>query len=341
MEDPAVFGSQIFNPNSYSSGFIITRTQAGAWATMGAALQTGRSAGEAEAAGLNKRIAEYYDRAAEEWESEQGDHWHIGFYDPGEVSTVADQRAARARTVEEALRFAGISDDPERRPKNILDVGCGIGGSSRYLVKRYGAKCTAFTISPKEVERAKALTAAEGLADKVSYLVADAHQQPFPDGEFDLVWSMSSAELMVDKRKFVSEMARVAAPGGTIVIVTWCHRDLLPSEASLRPEDLDLLKRIGNIHCAPVWCSAADFVKIAESLLLEDIESADWSENVAPLWAAITRTRYTWQGLTSVARRGWTGIKHAYATALMIEAHNKGLLKCCIITCQKPRTTSQ
>ncbi|MQM10312.1 hypothetical protein Taro_043199 [Colocasia esculenta] len=57
-------------------------------------------------------------------------------------------------------------------------------------------------------------------ASRVSYLVADAHQQPFPDGQFDLVWSMSSAELMEDKRKFVSELARVAAPGGTIVIVT-------------------------------------------------------------------------------------------------------------------------
>ncbi|MQL94328.1 hypothetical protein Taro_026983 [Colocasia esculenta] len=308
---------------------------------MGAALQTGRSAGGAEAAWPNKRIAEYYDRAAEEWESERGDHLHMGFYDPGVVSSVADHRAAQARTVEEALRFAGISDDPQRRPKNILDVGCGIGGSSRYLVKRYGAKCTAFTLSPNEVERAKALTAAEGLADKVSYLVADAHQQPFPDGQFDLVWSMSSAELMEDKRKFVSELARVAAPGGTIVMVTWCHRDLLPSEASLRPEELDLLKRIGSAYCAPVWCSAADYVKIAESLLLEDIKSADWSENVAPLWAAITRNMYTWQGLTSLARRGWTGIRNAYVTSLMIEANNKGLVKCFIITCRKPRTTSQ
>ncbi|MQM16759.1 hypothetical protein Taro_049722, partial [Colocasia esculenta] len=209
-----------------------------------------------------------------------GDHLHVSFYDPGVVSTMADHRAGQVRTVEEALRFAGISDDPQRRPKNILDVGCGIGGSSRYLVKRYGAKCTAFTISPKEVERAKALTAAEGLADKVSYLVADAHQQPFPDGQFDLVWSMSSAEFMEDKRTFVSELAR-------------------------------------------------------------DIELADWSENVAPMWAATTRNRYTWQGLTSVARRGWTGIKHAYVTSLMVEANNKGLVKFIIITCRKPRTTSQ
>jgi len=31
--------------------------------------------------------------------------------------------------------------------------------------------------------------------------VADALEQPFPDGQFDLVWSMESGEHMPDKRK--------------------------------------------------------------------------------------------------------------------------------------------
>ena len=35
--------------------------------------------------------------------------------------------------------------------------------------------------------------------------------------------------------QFVSELARVAAPGGTIIIVTWCHRNLAPSKKSLKP----------------------------------------------------------------------------------------------------------
>lgn len=43
-----------------------------------------------------------------------------------------------------------------------------------------------------------------------------------PSGEFDLAWSMESGEHMPDKRKFVHELARVVAPGGRIIIVTWC-----------------------------------------------------------------------------------------------------------------------
>lgn len=50
----------------------------------------------------------------------------------------------------------------------MVDVGCGIGGSSRYLAKKYGATCQGITLSPIQAQRAQALAAAEGLADKVN-----------------------------------------------------------------------------------------------------------------------------------------------------------------------------
>lgn len=125
------------------------------------------------------------------------------------------------------------ADDPEKTPKTIVDVGCGIGGSSRYLAKKYGAQCTGITLSPVQAERGNALAAAQGLSDQVptaaappltslancyngrltspslpprlteqvTLQVADALEQPFPDGQFDLVWSMESGEHMPDKRK--------------------------------------------------------------------------------------------------------------------------------------------
>lgn len=39
---------------------------------------------------------------------------------------------------------------------------------------------------------------------QVSFQVADALNQPFPDGQFDLVWSMESGEHMPDKTKVLS-----------------------------------------------------------------------------------------------------------------------------------------
>lgn len=60
-----------------------------------------------------------------------------------------------------------FSEEPGKWPKSVVDVGCGIGGSSRYLAKKFGARCVGITLSPVQAERANALAAAQGLADKV------------------------------------------------------------------------------------------------------------------------------------------------------------------------------
>ncbi|KAJ8555184.1 hypothetical protein K7X08_012680 [Anisodus acutangulus] len=253
---------------------------------------------------LKKGIAELYDDSSGIWEDIWGDHMH--------------------------------HEDSAKKPTSIVDVGCGIGGSSRYLAKKYGATAKGITLSPVQAQRAQALADAQGLGDKVSFQVADALNQPFPDGKFDLVWSMESGEHMPNKEKFVGELARVAAPGGTIILVTWCHRDLLPSEESLLPEEKELLNKICKAFYLPAWCSTADYVKLLQSNSLQDIKAADWSENVAPFWPAVIKSALTWKGFTSVIRSGWKTIKAALAMPLMIEGYKKGLIKFAIITCQKP-----
>lgn len=286
--------------------------------------------------GLKEGIAGLYDESSGLWESIWGDHMHHGFYESGEAASMADHRRAQIRMIEEALAFAAVPDDPEKKPKTVVDVGCGIGGSSRYLAKKYGAQCKGITLSPVQAERGNALAAAQGLSDQVSLQVADALEQPFPDGQFDLVWSMESGEHMPDKSKFVSELARVAAPGGTIIIVTWCHRNLEPSETSLKPDELNLLKRICDAYYLPDWCSPSDYVSIAKGLSLEDVKTADWSENVAPFWPAVIKSALTWKGITSLLTSGWKTIRGAMVMPLMIQGYKKGLIKFTIITCRKP-----
>ncbi|KAK1571148.1 hypothetical protein Q3G72_012566 [Acer saccharum] len=194
---------------------------------------------------LREGIAEFYDESSGLWEDIWGDHMHHGYYNPDSSVSVSDHRAAQVRMIEEALRFAAVSEESTEKPERVVDVGCGIGGSSRYISRKFGAKCLGITLSPVQAQRANALAAAQGLADRVSFQVADALEQPFPDGQFDLVWSMESGEHMPNKKKFVSELARVAAPGATIIIVTWCHRDLAPSEQSLQQWEKELL----NMRC--------------------------------------------------------------------------------------------
>ncbi|KAK9120382.1 hypothetical protein Syun_017999 [Stephania yunnanensis] len=302
---------------------------------------------------LKKGVAEFYDESTRVWEDIWGDHLHHGFYDPhvAPPSSIDSHRSAQFRMIEEALRFAALQDDSENKPKSIVDVGCGIGGSSRYLAKKYEAKCVGISLSPIQVQRAQELTIAQGLADTVSVISSGrCTSATISDGQFDLVWSMESGEHMPDKMKFVSELVRVAAPGATIIIVTWCHRNLSPDEASLQPHEEELLKRICNAFYLPKWCSAADYVKLLESMSMEDIKSADWSDYVAPFWPAVIRSALTWKGFFSLLRSvvhlililgiqfnlGWKTIKGALVMPLMIKGYKSNLIKFAIITCKKP-----
>ncbi|CAK7333721.1 unnamed protein product [Dovyalis caffra] len=219
---------------------------------------------------VNQGIAQLYDKSTGVWEDIWGDHMHYGFCDP-DSRTDSDHRAAQIRMIEESLSFAGFSEDPGKRPKNVLDVGCGIGGTAKYIARKYGAKCIGINLSPIQIQRANALAAAEGLADKVSFQVADALEQPFSDGQFDLVLSIECGEYIADKRKFAAELARVTAPGGTIVIQSFCHRDLGPSEESLQPWELTRLKKIYDGFQIQGYCSTADYVNFFESLSLQVI----------------------------------------------------------------------
>lgn len=61
-----------------------------------------------------------------------------------------------------------------QKPKSIVDVGCGIGGSSRYLARKYGATSHGITLSPVQAKRAQELAAAQGLDDKACNFVVNS-----------------------------------------------------------------------------------------------------------------------------------------------------------------------
>ncbi|KAH9321127.1 hypothetical protein KI387_015766 [Taxus chinensis] len=291
---------------------------------------------EIRVAQLKEGIAEFYDESSGVWEDIWGDHMHHGFYDKNQdENNNTDHRAAQIRMIEKTLSFAQIPDEPEM-PRSVVDVGCGIGGSSRYLATKYGANVKGITLSPMQVARATVLTAAAGLGHRVDFQVADALNQPFPDGQFDLVWSMESGEHMPDKEKFMKELVRVATPKGSIIIVTWCHRDLLPGEVSLKPSEQELLDKICSAFYLPAWCSGADYVNLAQALSLEDIKTTDWSENVAPFWPAVISSALSWRGFMGIFRSGWKTIKGAFAMTLMVKGYKQGLIKFTVITARKP-----
>lgn len=98
----------------------------------------------------------------------------------------------------------------------VLDVGCGIGGSARYLAEHRGCPVTGVDLTAAYCALATELTARCGLGDRVSFRQASALELPFADASYDVVWTEHAQMNIENKRRFYAETARVLCPGGRL-----------------------------------------------------------------------------------------------------------------------------
>jgi ubiquinone/menaquinone biosynthesis C-methylase UbiE len=102
--------------------------------------------------------------------------------------------------------------------ERVLDVGCGIGGPSRYLASRFGCRVTGLDLTADFIALAGMLAQRTRLSDKVSYRQGDALDMPFADASFDLVWSQNAAMNIADRDRLYGEMRRVLTPSGRLAL---------------------------------------------------------------------------------------------------------------------------
>ena len=303
----------------------------GAWRRIRGA---GASSSSRTDADLKKGIAKFYDESSAIWLDVWGEDMHHGYYPKG---VKVDHKEAQIDMIDRSLNWAyGSSTKPV--PTSMVDVGCGVGGSSRHITRKYETitKARGISLSPYQIERAKEFTKAQGLEEKVEYLVDDATNMKFSDNEFDLTWSMESGEHMPDKEVFFRELFRVTAPGGRIIIVTWCHRELTEGETELTPKEKKLLGKINDAYYLPEWVAPSEYYRIANKLGLEEIRTDDWSDFIAPFWPAVFRSSLVPRNFIRLLRTGKTTFKGAVATLWMLRGFQKGLVKFALITGRKP-----
>lgn len=132
-------------------------------------------------------------------------------------------------------------------PAGVLDVGCGLGKGLRQLLNRYPETFgVGVDLSPAMVARARPSPPSLGgrlrefgarfgarfgaswvprrgsadtasLVARTSLAAADAHQLPFVDASFDLVWSNLAYHWFDDPLSAIGEWHRVIRPGGLLM----------------------------------------------------------------------------------------------------------------------------
>jgi tocopherol O-methyltransferase len=266
---------------------------------------------------LYQQIQEFYDASSSLWEQIWGEHMHHGYYG-ADGSEKKDRRQAQIDLIEELLQWANVT-----QAENILDVGCGIGGSSLYLAEKFGAKATGITLSPVQANRATERAQTANL--NAQFQVANALEMPFADNSFDLVWSLESGEHMPDKVKFLQECHRVLKPGGTFIMATWCHRSTAQQPLTL--DEQKHLEDIYRVYCLPFVMSLPQYEQIARDLSFENLRTADWSTAVAPFWDVVIDSAFDLDALIGLLRSGWTTIQAALSLGLMSRGYDRGLIK--------------
>jgi ubiquinone/menaquinone biosynthesis C-methylase UbiE len=98
----------------------------------------------------------------------------------------------------------------------VLDVGCGLGGSARYLAAERQCHATGIDLTGEYVAVANVLAEMMGLNGVTAFCKGDALNTPFHDGSFDVVWTEAVQMNIEDKRAFYAELGRVLCPGGRL-----------------------------------------------------------------------------------------------------------------------------
>lgn len=191
----------------------------------------------------------------------------------------------------------------------VLDVGCGLGGTSRFLAREHGCAVTGITISGRQVAMAWRLSLAEtsssttpgpsssGAEPVIAYpppgggsvafveLDAERMQEHFRAAAappFGCVWVAEALSHLPDKPGFFAAAFAVLAPrqGARLVVADWFRAP------ALAPAQLDAdIRPIEDGMLLPGLCTAARYVEMAEAAGFRVLAGpVDISRDVARTW---------------------------------------------------------
>lgn len=165
----------------------------------------------------------------------RGEHIHHGYF----LTPQDTKEKAQLQLISLLLERSAL-------PKGVkvLDVGCGIGGTSRYLANEWGCQVTGVTISGRQVELAKKLTleagGVSGDSEKekeaeiyklgegsVRFIELDAEKMgeyfvTAPNEEmFDCVWISEAMSHLPNKELFFQNSEKLLKSGGKLVVADW------------------------------------------------------------------------------------------------------------------------
>lgn len=163
------------------------------------------------------------------------------------------------------LRITGSS--------NMLEVGCGSGGTAIHIAKTVGCKVSGVELNPHGVETGMKLAKEAGLDHLVDLRVIDASKPlPFEDNTFDAVFSNDVMCHIPGRAGVLADWYRVLKPGGHIV-----YTDAMVVTGTVSSDEFAARSSIGKYY----FPAAGQNEKIIESVSFTEVEAVDTTANAA------------------------------------------------------------
>jgi ubiquinone/menaquinone biosynthesis C-methylase UbiE len=101
---------------------------------------------------------------------------------------------------------------------HILDVGCGLGGATRFVANTYGSRVTGIDLSQEYTDTGEALNNWVKLDKQITLEQGSALTMPFEDETFDGGYMLHVGMNTEDKARLFAEIYRVLRPGATFAV---------------------------------------------------------------------------------------------------------------------------
>ena len=214
-------------------------------------------------------IRRHYDRATPFYRLMWGPHIHHGLWDGDE-----EPRHAQRHLTEHLAAAAEI-----QRGAAVLDVGCGMGGSSLHLAREFDCRVRRLTLSPVQRLWATLSAWSRGLRKKARFDCGDAESAAYEPESFDVLWSIECTEHFFDKPAFFRQAANWLKPGGRVALCAWLAGDR-PHTA----DDETQIRAVCEAFLCPSLGTADDYAGWLSDAGLTVTVNHDWTAHVIRTW---------------------------------------------------------
>ena len=228
-------------------------------------LKDGAHPGGAGAEGHDhaQTVREYYDLCNEFMVFGWGESLHFAPLSPQE--SLAESKIRHQRLMIAKLELA--------EGMKVIDVGCGIGGPMRRVVREAGARVVGVNNSQVQLAKAKSLNAEAGLGHMIDFLPCSfMDMAAVADNTFDRGYAIESTCHAPDKAGAFAEIYRVLKPGSLFWGQEMCMTDRFdPGDDRHRVIKQDLMHGIALKDIA----TTGEVDRALESVGFEVIEGKD------------------------------------------------------------------